>query len=568
MHGSHSFFGVLRRRLRDERGWALVDALASSVVVVLAFVGTTMAFNGSTASVASNAKKTQALVVAQNEINFLRSKAGQDINGLINTYDNTTKTVVYKGTTYTVERSAYYVTGLGSDRQDACEVAYSSGGGAARYIYIRVKVTYAGQLNSASGSSSSYLSSPASLDTYFSPEGGGVQADTGTLRVYVLNRNNGVAGITSNIELYIAGNTTPLRTEAINTTTGCVLFTGLVRNTYVVKVPVTSKQDIYMTNSSSINKVSLPVVMPDRGALSREVRIDLPVPVTTRFYTSTGTNANYEVRTANGNTNPFFGSWVGATDQIKASPTTDYSHVPSGLSFMPHVNTPSAASLPTSMFANAAGYATWAGPCDINNPNIGVTDGSNYQLPLPANASDSAWLPGSTGYAHSLWLSQIRTTLSLSGVTGPPSPTFGSRTYYYGLAFNSPATVRVKLKSDTDGSTATARCRPSTNLVNTWQTLGTVNASGVRLAPDAESLPVGRYDVCVTFPWKATRRTTSFSNTLQTPTTVSGTVYFSSTDIDLGYRTFVNAAFAASWPTTSQSTPTLDSYGSTTNCAV
>src|SRR4051812_4251947 len=114
MHGSHSLFGLLGRRLKDERGWALIDALASAVVVVLAFVGTTMAFNGSNASVVRDQKKTQALIVAQNQLNFLRSQAQTDINALIDNYNNTTTAVVYKGTTYNVSRQAYYVTGLGN----------------------------------------------------------------------------------------------------------------------------------------------------------------------------------------------------------------------------------------------------------------------------------------------------------------------------------------------------------------------------------------------------------------------------------------------------------------------
>jgi hypothetical protein len=569
MQGSHSLFGLLRRRLRDERGWALVDALASAVVVVLAFVGTTMAFNGSTASVVRDAKKTQALVVAQNQLNLMRGVAQRDINDLINNYDNSTTSVVYRGTTYNIERSAYYVTGLGSDQQDACGVAYSSGGGTARYIYMRVNVTYAGQVNTASGSSSSYLSSPASLDTYYSPEGGGVQADTGTLRIYILNRNSGVAGVTQPVHLYVAGSTidaVPAQTP--NPTTGCVLFTGLVRNTYQVKVPVNTKQDIYMTNSSALNTVTLPVVMPDRGSLSREIRIDLPVPVTTRFYTNTGGNPNYEVRSSNpGGTNPYFGNWIGSTDQIKAAPTTDFSYIPSGLSFMPHVNTPSAGTLPTSMFPNATGYATWAGPCDINNPNIGVTDGSNYQTQLPTSLTDSAWLPGSSGYALALRLSQIRTKLNLSGVTGPPSPTQASKTYYYGLGIGGTgATVEVKLKSDTDGSTATPRCRPGTNLVGTWQTLGKLTANGIALSDDLEALPVGRYDVCVTYPWTGSYKTTNSLNQLSSANPVSGTTWFGATDVDLGYDTFVDEVFSASWPTNAQSTPTFGAGNQSTDC--
>ena len=74
----------------------LIDALASAVVVVLAFVGTTMAFNGSTASVARDAKKTQALIVAQNSINEMRGMASATFP-TFSALNDTTKTVTYRG---------------------------------------------------------------------------------------------------------------------------------------------------------------------------------------------------------------------------------------------------------------------------------------------------------------------------------------------------------------------------------------------------------------------------------------------------------------------------------------
>lgn len=560
MQGSHSLFGALRRRLGNERGWALVDALASAVVVVLAFVGTTMAFNGSTASVARDAKKTQALIVAQNSINEMRGIGQRDIAELLDLND-TTKTVTYRGVAYTVAYDSYYVTGLGSDLQDACEVAYSSGGGTARYIYMRVRVSYAGQTAGASGGGA-YISAPASLDSYYSPEGGGVQADTGTLRVYVLNRGGGVAGITGAVELYIPGQTAPVDSQTVNPSTGCVLFTGLVRNTYIVKVPVTGKQDIYMSNTSSNGGVTLPVVMPDRGALSREIRIDMPVTVSPRYYTNTGTNPNYEVRTANGNTNAFFGKWIGATDQIKAAPTTDYSYIPNGIVFMPHQTSPSAGTLPNGMFPNAAGYAAYAGPCDINNPTL--SDGVNNSVQIPTSLSDPNWLPGGT-YTPSLWLSQIRASVNTSGVRANPTSTVANSTYYHSQAMNGNAVVKVRLVSDVESTIATPRCKPSTDLYNTWQTLGNLTATGTLLADDAEALPAGKYDVCVSFPYRLTRTTTNWANS-RTNTNLTGSVWFFNQGVLLRYRSAVNQGFIADWDDDSP-TPDNAALTQTTDCA-
>lgn len=560
MQGSHSLFGALRRRLRDERGWALVDALASAVVVVLAFVGTTMAFNGSTASVARDAKKTQALIVAQNSINEMRGLGQRDIGELL-ALNDTTKTVTYRGVPYTISYDSYYVTGLGSDLQDACEVAYSSGGGTARYIYMRVRVSYAGQTAGPSAGGS-YISAPASLDSYYSPEGGGVQADTGTLRVYVLNRGGGVAGITSNVQLFIPGQTAAVDSQAPNPTTGCVLFTGLVRNTYQVKVNVTAKQDIYMTNTSATGAVTLPVVMPDRGALSREIRIDLPVTVSPRYYTNTGTNANYEVRTANGNTNPYFGKWVAATDQIKAAPSTDYSYIPNGLVFMPHLTSPSAGTLPNGMFPNAAGYAAYAGACDINNPNL--SDGVNNQVQVPTSLTDPYWQPGQS-YTPALWLSQIRASVNTSGVRAAPGSTSSNSTYYHSQTMDGPAVVKVRLASDVESTITSPRCKPSTNLYNTWQTLGSLTSVGTFLADDAEALPAGKYDICVSFPYELVRTTTNWWNT-RSNTTLNGTVYFSNPGVPLRYRSTVNQGYIADWDDDSP-IPDNGPLTQTTNCA-
>lgn len=561
MHGLHALRGALRRRLRDERGWALIDALASAVVVVFAFVGTTMAFNGSTASVARDQKKTQAMIVAQNSINEMRGLGQRDIDGLL-ALNNTTKSVVYRGVTYTVAFDAYYVTGLGSDQQDACASTYTSGGGTARYIYMRAVVTYPGQSTSASGNADPYLSAPASLDSYYSPEGGGVQGDTGTLRVYILDRNNAVATGVSNVQLYVSGTTTsPIAPQTSNTTNGCYLFTGLYRNNYYVKVSVSSKQDIYMTNSSTASAVTLPVVMPDRGALSREVRIDAPVTVAPRFYTSTGSVSKYQV-TSGGGANAFFGKWIAASDQIKAAPSADYSYIPSGIAFMPHQATATAATLPNAMFPNAQGYSAYAGPCDANDPNAGVDEFTNNQVQIPLTSPDSNWVPSGT-YTPELWLSQIRSSVTVTP-NSLPSPTTASRTYYYNQAFNGNATVEVRLVADQAGGTTSSRCKPSTNLFNTWVTLGTISSSGATLSDDAEALPTGTYDVCVSWPWRLTRGVTNWANSLST-STLTGTSYFSAPAQVLGYRTAVTLPFSAVGNVNS-STPVLDSYGQTTDC--
>lgn len=574
MHGLRILRGASRRRLRDERGWALVDAMASAVVVVLAFVGTTMAFNGSTASVVRDQKKTQAMIVAQNSINEMRGIGQTDINDLL-ALDNTTKNVVYNGTTYTVAYDAYYVTGLGTDQQDACQVSYSSGGGTARYIYMRVKVTYAGQINTVSGGSDPYTASPASLDSYYSPEGGGVQVDTGTLRIYVLDRNNNPISGIANVKLYVSGQTGEVASQVPNSTTGCVLFTGLVRNTYVAKV-TTNLQDLYLTNSSSLGTASLPVVMPDRGALSREIRLSAPVTVTPKFYTNTGSQSKYEVKYSSGKTNTFFGgssttggSWIAGSDQIKSAPSTDFSYLPTGISFMPHLSTVTASSLPNAMFPLSLGYSAYAGPCDANDPNAGVDEFTNNYVQVPTVLTDSNWVGGGS-YTPELWLSQIRTTFTVDPASKPTGGYNSGTTYYYNQAVNGGASVWVKLKADYEGGHLQPRCRSNFTNFDTWVNLGSISAANAYLSDEAEALPVGTYDVCVKFPYSYKRATASSSGwpwytvSLGSESSGSGTAYMSFPDVALGYRSARTATADFAWP--SISTQQAPSSGDTTDC--
>lgn len=540
-------FFAHRIKLSDQRGWALVDALASAVVVVVAFTGTTMAFNGSVASIARDEKKTNAMIVAQNEINEMRSIGTRSINALL-AKDGTTETVTYQGVNYTVSFVAEYQTGLGNNDKDACEVAYQANGSTARYIYMRARVTYAGQGTGSTNSTSQFVQNPATLDSYFSPEGGGTQADTGTLRIYVLKPNNAVATGVSTVSLYIAGENTAQQTKTINATTGCVLFTGLVRSTYQVRVPVNTLQDLYLSNSSTKNYVSQRIVMPDRGALSREIRIEYPVAVNPIFRSNNG-SANFTV--TGSNTNPFFSYWIAATDQVKIAPTTDYLY-PGGLIFMPHAD----GSTSNSMFPLQQGYSTYAGPCDVNNPNAGVDEGINNWVQLPSTADTANWQSGGSGktFTPEIWLSQIRPSFRFGTVsTKPTSGMAASRTYYWGQAQNGSATVQVRLTGDATGDPVPdSNCKPNTTLFNTWQTLpGSLATNNAATLPDnSESLPAGTYDVCITVPYSYSyQSTTSGGAWSGSAASTSRSTKFMAT-VNLPYRTGIAQAFDLNWPAT------------------
>lgn len=538
-------FFARRLNVSDQRGWALIDALASAVVVVLAFTGTTMAFNGSTASVQRDEMKTNAMIVAQNEINEMRAIGTRNINALI-AKDGTTETVTYQGSLFNVAFDAYYVTGLGSDDKDACEVSYQANGSTARYIYMRARVTYQGQVVTGPSSSNSFVSSPASLDSYFSPEGGGTQADTGTLRVYVLRPNNTIAtGITS-VSLVSAGGTGTSKTALINPATGCALFTGLVRDTYQLRVPITGLQDLYLTNTAAKGYVSQKIVMPDRGALSREIRLAYPVSVAPTFWAN---NTDNDFQVTGGNTNPFFQYWIAGSDQIRLAPTTDYLF-PGSLIFMPHAD----GSAANAMFPQSQGYSTYAGPCDINNPNIGADEGVNNWTQIPAVGSQTTtWASAATAQNLSitpqLWLSQLRPKIQFGTYSATRPVTTVNGTYYYNPTLNGATTVRVRLTGDASGQAgAEPNCKPNTNLFNTWQSLpGSLTALDSPTLPDnAEALPTGTYDVCFSVPYRM-KKSTRTSGGWGSESNQDQTSSFMISGVQIPYNTQIDAPFAINW---------------------
>lgn len=549
----------LRNLLNDQGGWVLMDAVWSSLVVVLAFVATTMAFEGSNRSVTRDANKTQALVVAQNEIESMRSVAQSDISKLTATpanggYNGKVSTVTVRGITYTVTDTAYYVTGLGSDTVDACGNAYSANGSAARYIYMKTKVTYAGQLV-GKASNGTYAQTPAMLDAYYAPEGGANQSNTGTLRVYILDRNDNLISSPNTITLYQGTSTTAYDTENVNPTTGCALFTGLPRATYYMKVQVTAgQQDLYLSRNTS-NIITQKVSMPYRGALTRVMRIDQPNTVSVSFKTLGGTDGvtPVDVSTDNAISSTFVGPWVAQNDEILADPNTDFATGP-GRTYMPHTIAQSDALFPTK-----DGYQAYAGACNLNDPSDGNTaNGTEWTpIPDPSELNGAAWLPGANYTSPILWLSQMRTKIGVTAGANP-NPTSTNKLaantrYYYGQTLSA-GYVAVRLTGDQNGRGIYADCGPrKAALYNKWVKLpGAVNLTTGNLDDQAEALPTGTYDVCIKATMTSTSQQTNSTGTgwaagtLNTGAVISW--YVSQTGKLLKYKDHVDPLFQLNNP--------------------
>lgn len=513
--------------LRAEGGWVLVDAIASVAIVAMAFAATYVALDASSRTATRDIKKSTALIVAQNELDKMRDTLSNDITA-ISDLENSTSTVTYQGTAYGVSRRAYYVTGLGGEQTTACGKKFDgTSGGTVKFIYTKVSVSHNGSTTTAATDPS------ATLDAYFAPEGGSAQTGTATLRIYVLDR----AGVevnpgTQQVQLYLDGVFQKSETTNEN---GCVLFVGLERGNYEVRIPST-RYDIYMerkpTNAAIVN---VPITVPQRAALSRDIRLENPVTVTPAFRANNGT-ADFTVNTANASA--LIGPWVGMTEKITRASGTDYAPLP-GAVYMPH-----AAPLPANqLYPDPNGYGAYAGACDINDPDDGNADNGSERVVIPAAGSVGTWTPGGTlTPSPELWVSQIRARAYANADSG------GSFTTGYINQAIDANTVRVAVrpKADPGAEKQDAKCGSRYNThYDKWVRLPGSASNNTYLSDDAESLPVARYDICIRVQMDWSYRSswlfgwTGYSNQIR---------YLSISDQDLYYKSAISPTFNFSNP--------------------
>lgn len=510
----------------SDDGWVLMDALISSVIVMMAFAATFYALDASSRTATRDLKKSTALVVAQTELDKMRNSLVQDISTL-DELENSTSNLVYQGTTYAVSRRAYYVTGLGGDQTTACGKKFDgTAGGTAKFIYMKITVSHNGSTSSAG----------ATLDAYYAPEGGSTQTGTATLRIYVLDRNGvEVNPGTQQVQLYLDG---IYQQQQVANENGCVLFIGLERGAYEVRIPST-RYDIYMerkpTNTAIVN---VPINIPQRAALSRDIRIENPVTVTPVFRVNNGT-ADVTVTPASASAH--VGPWVGLTEKITRVSGNDYAPLP-GAVYMPH-----ASPLPANaLYPDPSGYGAYAGACDINDPDDGDPDNGSERISIPAAGATGTWTPGGTYSPNpELWLSQIRAR----AFANYNDPSAG-----YGRALIDADTVRisVKLKSDPGAEREDARCGSRyAALYDQWIRLPGTASNNSFLSDNAESLPVGRYDVCIRVQMDYRYRQYSWNSWVNTSNQIR---YLSITDQDLLYRSALSPAFNFTEPPDSTTT--------------
>ncbi len=510
------------RVFRDESGWALMDAVWSSVIVVMAFAASTAVFNQSARTSARETKNTQALVVAQGQLNWLRSRADQDQDYVLNSVNNTTVTVNYRGTAFTVRRTAVPSTGLGEGGVEACSVDRGSASDSESipdsrpYIYLRVVVTYPGQIVKSGPTGTGFnATEPIALDSNYAAEGGTQDLTTGMLRVYTLNRSRGVASGVTNVTLVNSGNTT-IQPTATNAEKGCYLFAALPAGSYTIRV-FTNKQDVYLGNNGTY--VQRTYQMPTGVLRSTDVTIESPISVspTFRAYTNAGKTTYQDLdptsNSGSNNVNPFvkgpqnLGLWIAQSSEIIQAPNSSFFLNP-GSVMLPASN--STASDKSLLYPTVAGYSGYAGPCRVNDP------GAADWVQVPANPADSTWTPGYNGVVRPLlWLSELKASPALNPVItsqpGSPDTGWGSTEAYYWNQTVVNAQVQTALVGSSAGAATPTNCNSGfalgSDTAAKWQRLpGQITTNNGTLDDVSSALPTGRYDICLRLNFNYTWR--------------------------------------------------------------
>lgn len=522
-------------RIREERGWALMDAIASVLVVAAAFTATTAAFNVSTRSAAREGKNTQGLALAQSQLNWMRS-VGQNSEAELLALNGQSKMIPYRGTNFTVTYTAIQSAGIGEGGVEACSADLSTTSETAplpddrHYVYMRVVVRYPGQVVTAGPTTGTGFNSaePIALDSNFAAEGGLSDQTSGMLRVYVVDPQLQPVSTVNGVLLRKSGSTSDLTPIAKQVDKGCYLFGGLSAGDYSIKVDAAGMQDVYMSAASNV--IQRTYTMPTGVMRSTSVIVASPVSVKPVYKVKTGASTSIDISPQNSSQsasiNDFVkaptgtGLWTAYSDDVQTAKNSSY-FINSGGAYFPYIPAANSGSVDKSMvYPTLQGWDGFAGPCRANDPKV-----ATQQLNVPFDLSSPTWpTGGSTVLNPTFWLSGLKAKAVMnpyitvrpgdSGTTGPDTdvgwPSTKSETYYWnqgGPGFN--GQIQVALVGDKDGKSDQPGCNSGYQLGSTagnttmWKRIpGTVTTQNADLDDVATALPVGKYEICARLYFK------------------------------------------------------------------
>src|SRR5262245_37686950 len=434
----------LTRIGRDEAGIAIVEVLVSALVLLIFSVGVVTVLTGSTRATAQERHRTQANMLAEQELERVRSLRIAELVTL-----NTTRYVLEDGTQLTTGcptsgaqslQTCYTITAQSQfQNEPAATSGCTAGTGSRDYMLITVSVSWTGM----------GVLHPVRASTIASPPSGPVVPSSGTILVNVTDsRNVGIAGVVVNG----SGAGTFSGTTG---TTGCVLFRNVASGNYTMSVGGTASSMVDQNGSAPPNQT---VSVVDQGTNTVNLQYDRP-----------GSISNINFRTPD-----YSNSLVtSSADSVIVGNTgmqTSKQFTPSGGGRATSISTT------TTLFPFTSPYAVYAGTCASNNPPAG---------PMLGNATVPVGGAGTLAGPGYIQLPSLQVTVWSGSNAGAP----GTRVSGARVTARDTGCNRTRTLTPTGGTNANGQ-------------VPIAPPSGGDIG-----LPYGTYDVCANNPAGTNKRT-------------------------------------------------------------
>jgi Tfp pilus assembly protein PilV len=325
----------LTRIGRHEAGLAIVEVLVSALVLVIFSAGLVTVLVGSSRATAQERHRTQAQMLAEQELERVRSFRIADLTTL-----NSTRYVLDDGTQLTTgcptsgpqaSKTCYTVKSVSQfQNEPAATSGCSAGTGSRDYLKLTVSVSWSGigPLH------------PVTASTIVSPPSGSLVPNSGSILVNVVDANNvGIGGV-------VVTGTGPGNFSGTTGSTGCVLWRNVPVGDYTMTVGGAASS---MVDQDGDPPGSQTVSVVDQGTNTVNLQYDRPGALRVSFKTEnySGTVVN---STADGIT-----AWNNGMSVAKTFSGSNTATMTTTTTLFP--------------FPSPATYSVYAGTCSSNNPD-------------------------------------------------------------------------------------------------------------------------------------------------------------------------------------------------------
>lgn len=315
---------VLKTMLRtircDESGYALIEIMVSSILLVLVSVGVFGAFDASSRSTAEERHRARAHAIAESDLSRMRALRISSLSSL-----NQSRTVTQDGTPYTIVSRAEFIT-------DATGTASCEAGVAqADYLKISSTVTWP----------SIGVRPPVYASSIVAPPNGSISANSGSLAISVEDSQNvGIpgVGVSGSGAGSFTGTTGP---------DGCVVIGNLPAGNYTVTVSGVAF-GMVDRDGNAPGPINTSVVAESTNTLVLQYDEPGSIPVT---FTTVPYGGGAPVASSADSIIAFNTGMMSA--RAFGTPGTQITQIDA-----------------TSLFPFSSDYAVYAGTCEGDNPNL------------------------------------------------------------------------------------------------------------------------------------------------------------------------------------------------------